>query len=144
MAKQCIFIGNRQLLSCIPSDAVIHFDGNNNFPSNHIKKPVFVLIPMSFDVHVNDLHRKVTGILTFINRIGKHFHKRTRIVVQSLDLSLICYCISMWGFTNNTMLNVAQMLQNVAANIAVGRARKYDHVFPFLFFRKIKKESIYL
>ncbi len=42
------------------------------------------------------------------------------IVVQLLDLSLINYCIRMWGTTNKTILNAAQKLQNFAAKVATG------------------------
>ncbi len=68
-----------------------------------------------------------------------NFEKRTRtIVVQSLVLSIINYCIRIWGTTNATLLNNVQKLQNFAAKVAVGGARKYDHVSPII------KEPIWL
>ena len=45
---------------------------------------------MLFDVHLNELQKKVTGILMYINRLSKCFDKSTRILVaQSLALSTI-------------------------------------------------------
>ena len=76
---------------------------------------------------------KIMGLLMFINRISKNFDKPTRkIVVQSLVLSAINYCISIWGTTNTTLLHRVQKLQNFAAKVAVGGVRKYDHVTPLM------------
>ena len=69
----------------------------------------------------------------FLNRVSEHFDKTTRIiVVQSLVLSLINYCISIWGGTCKTLLHNVQKLQNFAAKVAIGGARKYDHATPFI------------
>ena len=69
----------------------------------------------------------------YINRISDCFDKSTRILVtQSLVLSSIYYCIQVWGSTTDAVLCKAQKLQNFAAKVAVGGARKYDHVSPFL------------
>ena len=53
-------------------------------------------------------------------------------IVQSLVLSIINYCILIWGTTNLTQLTNAQKLQNFAAKVVDGKARKYDHVTPIL------------
>ncbi len=83
------------------------------------------------------LQKKVTGILMYINRISNCFGQTTRvIVIQSLVLSLIYYCIQIWGSTNNSLMCKAQRLQNFAAKVAVGGARKYNHVSPF--FKELK------
>ena len=131
---QCIFIGNRQLLSRIPPDTCIDCDGVSVYPSIHVKNlGVYFDRYMLFDIHVAELSKKVTGILMFINRVSKNFDKTTRkTVVQSLALSIINYCISIWGSSNKTMLQMVQKLQNFAAKVAVGGARKYDHVTPIM------------
>lgn len=112
---QCIFPGNRQLLAKIPLDTTIHFDGENIFPSYHVKNlGVYFDKYMLFDVHLNELQKKVTGILMFINQISKCFDKPTRILVpQSLALSTTYYCIQVWGSTNKTLLCEAQKLQTL-------------------------------
>ncbi len=92
---------------------------------------------MLFDIPLNELQKKVTGVLMYINRIGNCFDKSTRILVtQSVVLSSIYYCIQVWGSTNVTLLCKAQKLQNLAAKVAVGGAKKYDHVSPF--FKELK------
>ncbi len=69
----------------------------------------------------------------YINRISKCFDRPTRVLVtQSLALSTIYYCIQVCGSTNETLLCKVQKLQNFAAKVAVGGARKYDRASPFL------------
>ncbi len=129
---QCIFIGNRQVLSRIPPDIYISCDGVHIYPSTYVKNlGVYFDRYMLFDVHVSELNKKVMGILMFINRISEDFDKTTRkIVVQSLVLSVMNYCINIWGSCNKTNLLSVQKLQNFAAKIVIGGARKYDHVTP--------------
>ena len=131
---QCIFIGNRQILSRIPPNTTINFNGNIIYPSTHVKNlGVFMDRHMVFDVHITELIKKVNGILMYINRIGDLFDKETRVVVvQSIALSLIEYCIRIWGTTNETLLKKVQKMQNFAAKVAIGGAKKYDHVSPIL------------
>ena len=129
---QCIFIGNRQLLARIPPNTTINFNGDILHPSCYVKNlGVYIDRYMVFDVHVSELTKKVNGILMYINRIGELFDKQTRVtVVQSLVLSLIEYCIRIWGTTNETLLSNVQKIQNFAAKVAIGGARKRDHVSP--------------
>lgn len=129
---QCIFIGNRQLLSKIPPNTTINFNGNIIHPCNHVKTlGVYIDRYMLFDVHINELNKKAIGILMYISRIGDKLDKHTRIiVVQTLVLNIIEYCIRIWGSTSDTLISSAQKLQNFAARVAVGGVKKYDHVSP--------------
>ena len=69
--------------------------------------------------------------LLFLNRIKERFDKATHIlVVHSLALSIINYCIKVWGMTTQQQIDKVQKLENFAAKIAVGGARKYDLVTP--------------
>ncbi len=64
---------------------------------------------MTFDVHVSELSKKVVETLMHINRISLNFEQRTRaLVVQSLLLSIVNYCIRIWSTTNATLLNIVQ------------------------------------
>ncbi len=144
---RCIFIGNRQLLSLVPPDTRISFDGDSIHPSTHVKNlGIYMDRYMTFDVHISELI-KVIGTLMHIYRVSLNFEKRTRtIVVQSLVLSIINYCIRIWGTTNATLLSNVQKLQNFAAKVAVGGARKYDHVSPIikeLKWLKIKEKHVF-
>ncbi len=107
---QYIFIGNRQLLSLIPPDTGISFDGDSIYPSTHVKNlGVYLDRYMTFNLHVSELNKNVAGTLMDIYTLNLNFEKRTRtIVVQSLVLSIVNYCIRIWGTTNATLLNNIQ------------------------------------
>ncbi len=103
---QCIFIGSRQLLSHIPENVKIQFDGTSICPSAHVNNlGLHMDRYMMFDKHVNELTKKALGTLIYINRGSMNFDKKTsKIVVQSLVLSQINYYIIIWGTTNTTLL----------------------------------------
>ena len=70
---------------------------------------------MFFDVHIAKFSKKIMGMLLFINIISMNFDQSTRkIVIQSLVLSLINYCIGIWGSTNKTQLFSVQKLLKFA------------------------------
>ncbi len=84
---------------------------------------------MTFDTHINEMSKKVMGTLMYINRIKNCFDKSTRILaVQSLVLSVLNHCITIWANTNTTLLTTAQKLQNFAIKVTDGKAQKFDHV----------------
>ncbi len=86
---------------------------------------------MSFGVHIHQMHKKVMGILLLVNRIRDKFDAATRkIVIQSLALSGVNYCLQVYGTTNNTRLRRVHMLQNFAAKIYAGGARRSNHATP--------------
>ncbi len=129
---QCIFIGNHQLLANIPPNTVINCNGDTIFPSRHVKNlGLYFDSYMLFDVHIDELNKKVIGILMFISSISHNFDKSTRImIIQALVLSLMEYCIRIWGTTNDALISSVQKMQNFAARVAVGGIKKYDHVSP--------------
>ncbi len=84
---------------------------------------------MIYDVHINELSREVMGILMYISRIRDKLNRQNRIIIiETLVLSLIDYCIKIWGTTNDKQMSNVQKLQNFAARVAVGGVRKYDHI----------------
>ncbi len=85
---------------------------------------------MSFEMHIHEIHKNVMGILLLVNRIRDKFDAATRkIVIQSLALSGVNYCLQA---TNNTHMRRVQKLQNFAAKICAGGARRSDHATPFI------------
>ena len=131
---QCIFIGNKQLTKRIPQNITIELNETKIVPCKCVKNlGIYMDNHMSFEKHVTELNKKVTGILIYLNRVKDNFDKASRILtVQSLALSPINYCLRIWGTTNVTLLQNAQKLQNFAAKIAVGGLKKRDHVTPAL------------
>ncbi len=88
---------------------------------------------MSFEVHIHEMHKKVMGILLLVNRIRDKFDTATlKIVIQSLALSSVNCCLQVYGTTNNTQMRRVQKLQNFAAKICAGGARRSDHATPFI------------
>ncbi len=79
---QCVFIGDRQLLSSIPPNTTT-FNGDIMYPSNHVKNfGVHIDRYMLFDVHINELNKKKEmGIFMYISRINDKLDKQNRIII---------------------------------------------------------------
>lgn len=131
---QCLFVGTRTMIKRIPENTTIKFNNTSITPSTHVKNlGIHMDCHLSFDTHINEMHKKVMGVLLFLNRIKDKFENETRtMVVQSLALSILNYCLPIYGSTNNTLLHRVQKLQNFAAKICVGGARRSDHATPFI------------
>ena len=71
--------------------------------------------------------------MIFLNRIKNRFDNEMRtIVVQSLALSIMNYCLKIWGSTTKQQVQRVQKLQNFAAKVIDGKAKKFDHASPIL------------
>lgn len=78
---------------------------------------------MTFSVHIDELRRKVTGTLLYLNQVNDRFDwDCRRMAVQLL----------VWRSTNKTQMDRVQKLQNFAGKVAIGGAKKYDHATPIL------------
>ena len=71
-----IFIGTRQLLSSLPDNITINFEGTAIPTSKNVKiLGIHFDRYMTFDMHIHQLTKKVTGVLMFINRIKDLFDR---------------------------------------------------------------------
>ena len=131
---QFIIIGSRQNIARLPEDIHINFENNNIIPSPSVKNlGIYIDRFMTFEVHVEEVRKKVMGILIFLNRIKDSIPLTTRTqVFETLPLSIINYCLKIWGTANKAQLQKVQVLQNFAARIAVGNIRKYEHITPHI------------
>ena len=131
---QFIIIGSRQYVSEIGDNVRINFNSNIIEPMKTVKNlGVYFDRYMNFESHIDEIYKKVMGTLIYLNRIKESFEPSTRkIVVQSLALSFINYCLKVWGAASDTQLHRVQKLVNFAARVAVGNVRKYDHISPHL------------
>ena len=131
---QCIFIGSRQYISRIPKDNTIKFGNKMIAPSTSVKNlGVYMDQYLLYDVHINEVTKKTTGLLYYLNRIKDRFDLQTRtMLIQAIVISILNYCLRIWGMTTKTQMEKAQKLQNFAAKVAVGGVRKFDHVSPIL------------
>ena len=135
---QFIFFGTRQNLSRIPDNIEIKF-GNESIEQSHKVKNLGIFMDsyLTFHFHIDELIKKVTGTLIFLNRVWDRFQPECRVMaVQALILSALNYCLSVWGSTSKIQINRVQKLLNFAARIAIGGAKKHDHVSPI--FEKLK------
>ncbi len=72
------------------------------------------------------------GILLFLNRVKDKFAAATgKTVVEPLALSIIIYCLPVYGTTNNTLIKRVQNLQNFASKMC-WRSERRDHATPFI------------
>ena len=129
---QLIFFGSRQYISRIPENTSLKLGNVTLIPSQNVKNLGVHMDNYSiFNVHIDEIQKKTTGILLYINRVSDSFDSECRVmIVQSLVLSVLNYCLRVWGSTNKTQMDRAKKIQNFAAKVAVGGARKYDHVTP--------------
>ncbi len=85
---QCIFIGSLQLLSLIPPDTRVSYDGDSIRPSSHVKYlGVYLDRYMTFDVHVNEVNKKVVGTFMHIYRISLNLKREHERLSSSLSSS---------------------------------------------------------
>ena len=131
---QIIFIGSRQQISKVPNDTVVRLGNSIISPSTQVKNlGVFIDQYLLYDIHINEITKKITGILYFFNRIKERFDSETRImIVQAIAISSLNYCLRVWGMTNKTQLEKAQKILNFAARVAKGGVSKYDHISAVL------------
>ena len=129
---QFIFIGTRQIMSQIPENVRINFDNEAIEPSKHVKNlGIYMDNTLLFDKHIHELCKKVTGTLLYINRMSERFDRESRTqIVQTLVLSMMNYCLKIWGTRTGAQTQKVQKLQNFAARVAVGGIRIYDHITP--------------
>ena len=119
---QLIFFGSRQYISSIPDYTNLKFGNVTLIPSQNVKNlGVHMDSYLTFNVHIDEIQKKTTGILLYINRVNDRFDSVCRVmVVQSLVLSILNYCLSVWGSTNKTQMDRVKKIQNFAAKVAVG------------------------
>ncbi len=130
---QCLFVG-RPFIRRIPSDTTINFDNVHITPSKHIKNlGIYMDCHKTFDVHIQEMHKKVMGVLLFLKKIKDKFEINTKkIAIQSLALSIINYCLPVYDTINSTLLRRVKKLKNFAAKECAGGARRSDHATPFI------------
>ncbi len=69
-----------------------------------------------FDVHINEMKRKVMVILIYVSRISDNLDNYSRImVIQAIALSLINYCIRMLRM----LLDVASMYATTSLALVI-------------------------
>ena len=67
-----------------------------------------------------------------INRVKDCLNMDTlKLIIQSLVLSKLYYCSTVWANTSDSNIKKLQLVQNFAARIITG-TWKFDHITPYL------------
>ena len=129
---QLIALGTRQNLRQIPSINIKFMNAAvSGSPTVRNLGVVFDQC-MTFTAHTDDVVRRCTGILIGLTH-SRHClpHATLITLVQGLVISLIRYCISVYGTCNVTQTARLQKVLNFAARVISGR-RKFDHISDVL------------
>ena len=125
---QMMVLGTPQMLRTLP-DVSIEFCGANIADSRELKNlGVTMDRHLSFESHIDSVRRKCTGILIALSHTKHTIPKQfLPTIVQGLVLSIVRYCVSIYGSCNQTQALRIQKIINFGARVVSGR-RKTDHV----------------
>ena len=125
---QLIALGTRELTRHLPPISIM-FSGSNIACSSSVKNlGVWFDSDMSFATHTADVVRRCTGSLCGLSH-SRHSLPQSVLItlVQGLVVSVLRYCLTVYGASNATQRGRLQKLVRFAARVISGR-RKYDHV----------------
>ena len=124
--------GSRQIRSKLAPFS-LHFMGKELFPVNTVKDlGIFLDSNLTIDEHVTKSVSSCMHRLSQVNRAKHIINKHALLtIINSLVFSKLFYCSNVWSSTSKCNITKLQRIQNFACRI-VCRARKYEHVTPFL------------
>jgi len=128
-----IIFGTRQLLQRSFAHFSLSFLGKPITPSKSVKDLGVILDPqLSYDDHIANVTSSCTATLCQINRVKNSFDRKTlSLIINSLVMSKLLYCSTVWSNTSDKNIKKLQQVQNFACKI-ITNSRKYDHVTPLL------------
>ena len=125
---QLLVIGTQQMLRHMPPVSVRV--GGTVIEESDTARNLGVTFDRSltFSAHIAGIKTRCNGLLVALSHI-KHSLPSELIetVVQSLVISIVRYCISVYGGTSQTHMKHVQSVLNFCARVMSGR-RKYDHI----------------
>ena len=125
---QLIVLGTPEMTRRLPP-ITINFCGSTITSSDTVKNlGVWFDSDMSFVTHTSDVVRRCTGTLCGLSHSRNSLPATVMVtLVQGLVLSIIRYCLSVYGASNVTQRKRLQKMVRFAARVVSGR-RKYDRV----------------
>lgn len=83
---------------------------------------------LTFKDHVDSIVKRCTGTLIALNH-AQHVIPRSTLpcLTQALVISILRYCLSVYGSCSNTQLHRVQKIINFCARVVSGR-RRHDHI----------------
>ena len=125
---QMVVLGTPAMLRGLPT-VTLNFCGTVIADSRVVKNlGVYVDRHLTFEAHVDNLTRKCTGILIALSHVRHVIPRTTRkCIVEALVLSIVRYCLSVYGSCGVTQLRRVQKVVNFCVRVVTGK-RRYDHV----------------
>ena len=88
---------------------------------------VYVDRHLNFEAHVDCITRKCTGILIALSHTRNVIPRGTlKCIVEALVMSIVRYCLSIYGSCGTTQLRRVQKIVNFCVRVVTGLHR-YDH-----------------
>ena len=128
-----LIIGTRQLQRSAVIESTISFLGEDlSILTSASDLGVILDSALSYDEHTTKLTSMCMSKLCTIYRVKDCFNKDTlKLIIESLALSKLFYCPSVWANTSDSNIKKLQLVQNFAVRIITG-ARRFDHITPHL------------
>lgn len=113
---QFILFGVNKLLRCVPSNVELPFLDKVLTPTGHVKDLGIILDEtLSYTNHINKTVSSCHFKLLQIRRVKHLFDKTTlELLIQSLVLSKLLYCSTVWSSTSKLNVHKLQHIQNFA------------------------------
>ena len=123
-----LVLGTPQMLRTLPA-VTLNFCGSAIADSRVVRNLGLIMDRhLSFESHIDSVQRKCTGLLIALSH-SRHTIPRKFLaqIVQGLVISIVRYCISIYGSCNSTQLSRIQKIINFGARVVSGK-RKFDHI----------------
>ena len=121
------------MLQNVPTEMSLTFLGKTIRPVLLAKDLGINLDPyLSYDDHISKLVSSCMRKLCQINRVKDSFDNETlKLVIETLVISKLLYCSTVWSNTSSNNINKLQSVQNFACRVISG-VGKFDHITPAL------------
>ena len=125
---QMLVLGTPTMLRDLPP-VTLRLCGNV-IPDSKVVKNLGISLDrhLSFETHIDHMSRKCTGILMALNH-ARHAIPKSALkgITEALVLSIVRYCVSVYGACTETQLHRVQKIVNFCARVVSGKRRR-DHV----------------
>ena len=125
---QMLVLGTPAMLRNLPP-VTLRFSGSV-IPDSGVVKNLGVMLDrhLSFEAHVDYMTKKCTGILIALSHARHVVPRKTmKCIVEALALSIVRYCLSVYGSCGATQLHRVQKMVNFCVRVVTGK-RRYDHI----------------
>ena len=126
--KQLLVIGTPPMLHDLPP-VKLTFCGTTILESGAVRDlGVTIDRHLNFRAHIDTLTQRCTGQLIALSHARHVIPKGTlKEIVQALVISVVRYCMSVYGSCGETQVHRVQKIVNFCARVVTGR-RRYDRI----------------